>query len=41
VVNWRYLRYTAAFDDANLPGTMQTTVTIQPVSCGVEPELNG
>ncbi len=30
------LRYTAAFDDANLPGTMQTTVTITPVSCGVE-----
>lgn len=30
------LRYTAAFDDPNLPGTMQTTVTLRPVSCGVE-----
>lgn len=30
------LRYTAAFDDPNLPGRMQTTVTIQAVSCGVE-----
>lgn len=29
------LRYTAVFDDANLPGTMQTTVTLTPVSCGV------
>jgi len=29
------LRYTAVFEDANLPGTMQTTVTITPVSCGV------
>ena len=32
----RKLRYTAAFDDANLPGTMQTTVSIEPVSCGVD-----
>jgi uncharacterized protein YndB with AHSA1/START domain len=30
------LRYTAAFDDPQLPGEMQTTVTIRPVSCGVE-----
>lgn len=30
------LRYTAVFDDPNLPGRMQTTVTIQAVSCGVE-----
>jgi uncharacterized protein YndB with AHSA1/START domain len=29
------LRYTAAFDDPHLPGEMQTTVTIRPVSCGV------
>lgn len=29
------LRYTAAFDDPNLPGRMQTTVTITAVSCGV------
>ena len=30
------LRYNARFTDANLPGTMQTTVTIRPVFCGVE-----
>ena len=30
------LRYTAEFDDKNLPGVMQTTVTIKAVSCGVE-----
>lgn len=30
------LRYTAAFDDPNLPGRMQTTVTLREVSCGVE-----
>lgn len=30
------LRYTARFDDPNLPGTMQTTVTLREVSCGVE-----
>jgi uncharacterized protein YndB with AHSA1/START domain len=30
------LRYTAAFDDPNLPGTMQTTVELKSVSCGVE-----
>ncbi|MEY4764450.1 MAG: hypothetical protein RI907_1123 [Pseudomonadota bacterium] len=30
------LVYTASFDDANLPGRMQTTVRIKAVSCGVE-----
>jgi uncharacterized protein YndB with AHSA1/START domain len=30
------IRYTAKFDDANLPGTMQTTVTLRAVFCGVE-----
>ncbi|CAN7163737.1 SRPBCC family protein [Duganella sp. LjRoot269] len=30
------LRYTAVFDDLNLPGTMQTTVTLRAVFCGVE-----
>ena len=30
------LRYSAVFDDPNLPGEMRTTVTIKPVSCGVE-----
>lgn len=30
------LRYTAIFDDPNLPGVMQTTVTLREVFCGVE-----
>ncbi len=30
------LRYTAVFDNPNLPGTMQTTVTLTPVFCGTE-----
>lgn len=30
------LRYSAQFDDPNLPGKMQTTVTLRPVFCGVE-----
>lgn len=32
----RRLRYSARFDDPNLPGEMQTTVEIRPVSVGVE-----
>jgi uncharacterized protein YndB with AHSA1/START domain len=30
------LRYTDQFDDPNLPGEMQTTVTLKQVSCGTE-----
>lgn len=30
------LRYTDRFDDPNLPGEMQTTVILRPVSCGTE-----
>jgi uncharacterized protein YndB with AHSA1/START domain len=30
------LRYTDAFEDPNLPGEMQTTVTLTAVSCGTE-----
>ena len=30
------LRYTDRFDDPNLPGQMQTTVTLRQVSCGTE-----
>jgi uncharacterized protein YndB with AHSA1/START domain len=30
------LRYTGKFDDPNLPGTMQTTVSLRAVSCGTE-----
>jgi uncharacterized protein YndB with AHSA1/START domain len=30
------LRYTAKFDDPNLPGEMQTTITLKKVLCGTE-----
>jgi uncharacterized protein YndB with AHSA1/START domain len=30
------IRYTDRFDDPNLPGEMQTTVTLKPVLCGTE-----
>ena len=30
------IRYTDKFDDANLPGEMQVTVTMKKVSCGTE-----
>ena len=30
------IRYTDAFDDPNLPGEMQTTVSLNAVSCGTE-----
>ena len=30
------VRYSARFDDPNLPGEMETTVTLRPVLCGVE-----
>ena len=30
------IRYTDRFDDPNLPGEMQTTVTLKRVSCGTE-----
>lgn len=30
------IRHTDRFDDPNLPGEMQTTICISPVSCGVE-----
>lgn len=30
------IRYTDSFDDPNLPGEMQTTVTLEQVSCGTE-----
>ncbi|MET0348668.1 MAG: SRPBCC family protein [Rhizobacter sp.] len=30
------VRYTARFDDPNLPGQMQTTVTLKAVACGTE-----
>jgi uncharacterized protein YndB with AHSA1/START domain len=30
------LRYTDTFDDPNLPGEIQVTVTLKPVSCGTD-----
>jgi uncharacterized protein YndB with AHSA1/START domain len=33
------LRYTSVFDDANLPGTMQTTVVLRKVLVGTEVDI--
>jgi len=33
------LRYTGKFEDAGLPGVMQTTVTLRQVFCGTELEV--
>jgi uncharacterized protein YndB with AHSA1/START domain len=33
------LRYTSVFDDPNLPGEMQTTVTLKKVSCGTDMDV--
>ena len=30
------IRHTDKFDDPNLPGEMQTTITLKKVSCGTE-----
>ena len=30
------IRHTDTFDDPNLPGTMQTTITFKPIFCGTE-----
>jgi uncharacterized protein YndB with AHSA1/START domain len=30
------IRYTDKFDDPNLPGEMQTTISLRPVFCGTE-----
>ncbi len=35
----KLVRYTATFDDPNLPGQMQTTVTLRDVFCGVEVKI--
>ena len=36
LVPFERIRYTDVFDDPNLPGEMQTTVSLKPVSCGTE-----
>jgi len=33
------IRYTDKFDDPNLPGEMQVSVTLRPVACGTELEI--
>ncbi len=33
------IRHTDAFDDPNLPGTLVTTISLRPVSCGTELDL--
>jgi uncharacterized protein YndB with AHSA1/START domain len=35
-VPFEMIRYSDVFDDPNLPGAMQTTVTLRPVSCGTD-----
>ena len=34
LVPFEKIRYTASFDDPNLPGEMQTTIVLKAVSCG-------
>ncbi len=34
LVPHRLIRYTDRFDDPNLPGMIEVTVTLEPVSCG-------
>lgn len=36
LVPGQLVRYTDTFDDPNLPGVMQVTVRLEPVSCGTE-----
>ena len=36
LVEGERLRYTSVFDDPNLPGEMQVTVSLKPVLCGTE-----
>jgi uncharacterized protein YndB with AHSA1/START domain len=36
LVPGKRLRYTDTFDDPNLPGEIQVTVTLKPVSCGTD-----
>ena len=39
LVPFERIRYTDHFDDPNLPGDMQTTVTMKQVSCGTELDI--
>ena len=33
------LSYSASFDDPNLPGEMQVTISLRPVACGTELDI--
>jgi uncharacterized protein YndB with AHSA1/START domain len=33
------IRHTDAFDDANLPGEMQATISLKPVFCGTQLDI--
>lgn len=35
----RLIRYTDRFDDPNLPGVLEVTVSLRPVSCGTEVDI--
>ena len=39
LVPFERIRHTDSFDDPNLPGVMQTTVSLKPVSCGTELDI--
>ncbi len=39
LVPFEKIRYTDRFDDPNLPGEMQTTVTLKPVTCGTDIDI--
>jgi uncharacterized protein YndB with AHSA1/START domain len=36
LVPFEKIRYSDRFDDPNLPGQMQATITLRPVSCGTD-----
>ena len=36
LVQFEKIRYTDRFDDANLPGQMDVTISLRQVSCGTE-----
>jgi uncharacterized protein YndB with AHSA1/START domain len=39
LVPFETIRYTDNFDDPGLPGEMQTTITLKPVSCGTSIDI--
>jgi uncharacterized protein YndB with AHSA1/START domain len=39
LVPGKTIRYTDRFDDPSLPGEMQTTIMLQPVSCGTNLDI--